>query len=316
VLQHQNDVGPCLASRHHTEDVRRRLLPSAPLAVEFRNREWVSTEKAFSETVRWLNNDCGGAAVICADDLLHELRPDRQLGPNESRCRLPLRFALEDGPGWAYCRIHRRRGGVAERLLLPQEVTDWQAIVSQAVQRGALNRGPCYMLMGTDASDAPVQNAAAIATGIPDCSFDWAAHRQSHPPRASLTALFQSQPSAAVKSKSSAENEQIGFEDTLDGSQSWATPPRMKSLAVSETLAPASSDEKKTDSLGRKLGLAKDQGGGRKRSVRGNGGLTLESLFAKKQRQLSVAPHETEDDADLAEAIRRSLADRSVAQIL
>jgi len=307
LLQHQSNVVPGAAARKHTEEVRRRLLPSAAFAVEFRNRAWIQDDEVLAETAQWLDSACGGAALVCSDDLLHELlasdRAQRGLAPGEVRQRLPLRMALQ-GPGWAYCRIHRRHGNVAERTLLREEVADWCAAVRRTEASGALRKGACYILLGTDARDAPVQNARLLASAAgTELTFDWASHCHANVSRHTLAALW----GAAAKAKRPVQPGR-GVEPTrvdgdiaeVCGSQDEETTPTKQSNAA---------------------GAAGRQGcavsGEKRKSSR-------PSLSAQPRRPAPLAAKggvflargaSAHEEADVAEALRRSrLLDRRLVQ--
>jgi len=291
LLQHQNDVGPGRVARCRTESIRRRLLPLAALAVEFRNRDWISTDKALFHTSFWLHDECSGAALVCSDDLLHEMqqgdRNQRGLGPGEARIRIPLRWPRSKqggGPGWAYCRIHRRYGDVRARTLQPSEIEDWCATIATAKHSGDLSSGPCYILLGTDAGVAPVRNASAMAqVGGPDWAYDWDAHVRSNSGM-TLTSLWTT-PTASCK------NKRLIALDRVDILQSPS-----KSLPVMDSMQEIISSAQSHCQHGRQ---------------RSTGGPLGEAFArASKASRTSHDKTKSQEELDIEEAIRKSLEER------
>ena len=118
-------------------------------------------------------------ALVAADELRHETaQPDRDqrgLPPGETREVLPTR--LDATASWgAVARVHRRHG-TSERILRGEEIEFWGERV-RAVAPRLRGKGPVWVAWGTDWGDAPLVNAAALATAAGEnVALDWAAQR-------------------------------------------------------------------------------------------------------------------------------------------
>lgn len=104
--------------------------------------------------------DC---ALVASDDLRHEMyqRDKQQTGLPAGATRELMPVALEaTSTKFAYVRVHRRHGGMDDRVLSAHEIADWGVRVQQLAAGVA---GPVYVLWGTDYEDAPIVNARNLA---------------------------------------------------------------------------------------------------------------------------------------------------------
>ena len=175
------------------EQLRHRLNPALPMAVEFRDRAWI-VGAVGDETARWCSRM--DLALVASDELAHETaQPDRaQTGLPKGQARIVMPTKLVISATWgALIRVHRRHGG-AERVLSPSEIKRWGARIAailpelQSRKREnvvtktgspVLSGSPLYVMWGTDWRDAPLLNAAALANAVPAAArLDWAAEQK------------------------------------------------------------------------------------------------------------------------------------------
>lgn len=104
-----------------------------------------------------------GAALVASDDLRHEMhQKDKQqsgLPPGSTRELMPIGLHVTC-PDFAYVRVHRRYGGMDDRVLSDKEIAEWSR---RLVGWAPGVSGPVYVLWGTDMEDAPVVNARNLA---------------------------------------------------------------------------------------------------------------------------------------------------------
>lgn len=197
---------PGPASRAKVEALRRRLDPRARMAVEFRAREWIVGDVG-DATAEWCRSL--DLALVAADELRHETaQPDRDqrgLPPGETREVLPTR--LDATASWgAVARVHRRHG-TSERILSGEEIKFWGERV-RAVAPKLRGKGPVWVAWGTDWGDAPLVNAAALATAAGEnVALDWAAAQRKRAAKTGVAGLFAKAAEAKAKAEAKTEAE-------------------------------------------------------------------------------------------------------------
>jgi len=174
LFQFHLNFQPTAANREHVLGCRRRLNRKFQMAVEFRNRSWITDEEG-DVTERWLREH--GLVLVVADELLHEtMQPDRAqtgLPPGQTRSVMPMRLAVTAAQdGCSYIRVHRRHGTM-DRRLTDEEIKEWAERVRTFLPKIA---GPCYFLWGTDWEDSPIVNAHNLDAAIGKRhAYDWSA---------------------------------------------------------------------------------------------------------------------------------------------
>ena len=175
VFQFHLSQPPSESLRAHVLDCQARL-SGARVAVEFRNRDWI-TGSIGDETVCWAKEN--DLLLVAADELEHEtFQRDREqsgLPPGAIRRRMFTR--LERTVDWgSLIRVHRRYG-TKERVLDDGEIGFW---VEQLARFDAPQNGPVWVAWGTEWLDAPLTNANALDKAAGDAwSFDWYGTRSS-----------------------------------------------------------------------------------------------------------------------------------------
>lgn len=205
VFQFHLSQGVSDALRAHILECQRRL-NGAKMAVEFRNRDWITGERG-DDTARWCREH--DLLLVAADELEHEtFQRDREqsgLPPGAVRRRMPTR--LERTVDWgALIRVHRRHG-TTERVLDADDINFWASLLNSGTfERPAL--GPVWVAWGTEWLDAPLTNAAALDKAAGESwTYDWFGTRALRarpkpPPRPSaIAALF-----AAAKPRERADD--------------------------------------------------------------------------------------------------------------
>lgn len=196
VFQFQLNVVPSPEAMEHVEYCARKLLPGLRMAVEFRNRLWLS-EQQLPATTAWLGalRDEGVALIAC-DDLASEVygKPQDLLGDH-----LPVVLTAQPCAAMAYVRVHRREG--CERVLSDREVADWAQRIAQIYSDGGGLRGPLHFLWGTDHEDQPMTNAAHLCAALtalrPDIAPKWADRVRAGDKQSIRASFFRQQAAAA-----------------------------------------------------------------------------------------------------------------------
>ena len=199
LFQYHVSFTPGEGNKQHVEWCRANLRADVQMAVEFRDRAWVSGAQ-LETTVKWLRGL--GIALVVSDDLEHELpcrgntvgpaHVQKVIKPRAEATRLPL-VARVTTPAFAFARVHRRSG--TERALTEAEIAEWSALLRGMRSGGGLGepspqpglwdeareldpplQGPVFMLWGTDCKDQQLLNARALQRALGPQAYDWAAH--------------------------------------------------------------------------------------------------------------------------------------------
>lgn len=159
------------------------------IAVEFRNRSWLSPESLQNtlEILRSLRPH--GVALVASDDLEHELY-SAALYSNMTLTsnKLPLVLSSACCPHFMYIRIHRRQG--TSRLLADSELIEWANLIEQNLPsetelcRGtnstSIFSGPIFVLWGTDHEDQGIINSRNLHKMLSDeFQLDWRLYTKS-----------------------------------------------------------------------------------------------------------------------------------------
>jgi uncharacterized protein YecE (DUF72 family) len=201
VFQFHLSQPPGDSLREHILECKARL-KGAKMAIEFRNREWLTGDTG-EETVRWAKDN--DLLLVAADELEHETfqrdRAQTGLPPGAVRRRMFTR--LECTVDWgALIRVHRRHG-TTERVLDADEISFWAERIRDMSPKPS--KGPIWVAWGTEWIDAPLTNAKNLDAAVdPPLRYDWHASRHlRRPSRAKKSTIATMFAAAAKKSSSS-----------------------------------------------------------------------------------------------------------------
>ena len=201
VFQFHLSQPPSDSLREHILECKARL-KGAKMAIEFRNREWLTGDTG-EETVRWAKEN--DLLLVAADELEHETfqrdRAQTGLPPGAVRRRMFTR--LECTVDWgALIRVHRRHG-TTERVLDADEISFWAERIRDASPKPS--KGPIWVAWGTEWIDAPLTNAKSLDAAVdPSLRYDWHGSRHlRRPSRAKKSTIATMFAAAAQKSSSS-----------------------------------------------------------------------------------------------------------------
>lgn len=201
VFQFHLSQPPSDSLREHILECKARL-KGAKMAIEFRNREWLTGDTG-EETVRWAKEN--DLLLVAADELEHETfqrdRAQTGLPPGAVRRRMFTR--LECTVDWgALIRVHRRHG-TTERVLDADEISFWAERIRDASPKPS--KGPIWVAWGTEWIDAPLTNAKNLDAAVdPSLRYDWHGSRHlRRPSRAKKSTIATMFAAAAQKSSSS-----------------------------------------------------------------------------------------------------------------
>jgi uncharacterized protein YecE (DUF72 family) len=196
VFQFQQGFAPSPASEQHIRSCRAGLHAAYRMAVEFRDRRWIS-DSELPATRRLLSSL--DIALICEDDLAQETyRANREkIGEDK---QLPVVY-VPTATHSTYIRLHRRVGDErGDRLLQAAEYEQW----AQRLRQGRAEEGgdsrAFFFMWGTDCYDDPVVNARALDARLRSTAqevwLDWAGmqkERQKTAVGGNILALFAKQ---------------------------------------------------------------------------------------------------------------------------
>lgn len=173
VFQFSNEFSCNEKNQNYIKHCASMLQSSFLIAIEFRNRSWISSDN-LSSTVSLLRNlRPNGACLIASDDLQHELLPFDQreeihlrIEAGEIKLRIPMEIHLSSSScsDFAYVRIHRRCG--QHRILTDKEIDEWRNRIVDLWRDHQWN-GKVYVLWGTDFDDQPIMNAKHLFEALP-----------------------------------------------------------------------------------------------------------------------------------------------------
>jgi len=190
VFQFHLSQGVSDALRAHALECKSRLSEGARMAVEFRNRDWITGDVG-AQTVRWCQEH--DLLLVAADELEHETfqrdRDQKGLPVGAVRRKMPTRLELTVDWG-CLIRVHRRHG-TTERVLDEAEISFWSERVRALHPKPT--RGPIWVAWGTEWRDAPLKNANALDSAVGDeFAYDWYGTRRSRPSKSKLSAKSSS----------------------------------------------------------------------------------------------------------------------------
>lgn len=135
------------------------------MAVEFRNRKWLS-DRELEKTLKWLEE--ANIGLVCTDELEHELlNLKTPLKASDAKV-VPIVYEL-GSPSFSYVRVHRRAG--KERLLTANQIKRWgERLRSEKIQQHIT--GPIFFMWGTDHEDQPIINCKNLSAELGQLAFD------------------------------------------------------------------------------------------------------------------------------------------------
>ena len=142
IFQFQLSYYPTEKNKRYVEYCRRKLDSKYNMAVEFRDRSWLSANE-LGNTKEWCTTN--KLCLISADDLEHEvLQGDKSTLGCDNPVQLPI-ILTDCGTSYVYIRLHRRQG--SNRLLSNKEVSLWN---ERLIEFSTINRNILiYFLIGT-----------------------------------------------------------------------------------------------------------------------------------------------------------------------
>lgn len=160
VVMFQFHIGfaPSLANLQYIEECRKRLDARFDMAVELRNRKWLSDVQCCRECRNMMFRT--GISWVSADELDHETYP-RSQATNGSVLPIAQNVTNKE---FHYIRIHRRTG-FDERRLSEKEIDLWKRRI-QTIAEQLEHNGRIYVLWGTEHKNVPTVNRDNLARSL------------------------------------------------------------------------------------------------------------------------------------------------------
>lgn len=180
LFQFQLDFSPSETHRDYLRHCAERLDARYRMAVDFRNRDWLSKEE-LPKTVQFLKHlRQSGISLVSSDDLEDELFSNsHKFACPEINQPLPICLVTETCADCLYIRIHRRKG--TNRILGDDEINKWSQrlcdVFSPRDRTNVAFEGSVFILWGTDHEDQCISNSSRLYNSLPkQLQFDWKNH--------------------------------------------------------------------------------------------------------------------------------------------